>query len=44
MGHRKLKDTLYYYSLAPQYANELKKLSEQNLINIIPELPNEEEY
>lgn len=43
MGHSKLKNTLYYYSLAPQYANELKSLSEDNLRDIIPILPNEEE-
>lgn len=43
MGHSKLKETLYYYSLAPQYANELKELSEENLKVIIPVLPNDEE-
>lgn len=43
MGHSKLKETLYYYSLAPQYANELRQLSEKNLKTILPQLNNEEE-
>lgn len=43
MGHSKFKETLYYYSLGPQSANQLRELSEPNLNKIIPTLPNEEE-
>lgn len=43
MGHSKLKETLYYYSLAPQYANSLKDLSEDNLKEIIPILKDEKD-
>lgn len=42
MGHSRLKETLYYYSLAPQYAKELKENSEQHLKEILPKIGNEE--
>lgn len=35
MGHTKLKHTLYYYSLVPQYAEKLEELSAESLKKII---------
>lgn len=43
MGHSKLKHTLYYYSLVPQYAVTMKELSEKGLDAIIHKLPDYEE-
>lgn len=43
MGHSKLKHTLYYYSLVPQYAVTMKELSEKGLETIIHKLPDYEE-
>lgn len=43
MGHSKLKHTLYYYSLIPQYAVTMKELSEHGLEAIIHKLPEYEE-
>lgn len=44
MGHGKLADTLYYYSLSPQYANNMRELSSHNINQIIHDIPDENEY
>lgn len=43
MGHSKLKHTLYYYSLCPQYGKIMQTLSEGPLREIIQTLPYYEE-
>ncbi len=43
MGHSKLKHTLYYYTLIPQYGNIMKSLSEGPLKDIIQTLGEYEE-
>ena len=44
MGHSKLAHTLYYYSLSPQYAQEIRRLSSENINKILHDIPNENEY
>lgn len=44
MGHSKLAHTLYYYSLSPLYSKDMRKLSSQNINQIIHDIPDEIEY
>lgn len=43
MGHASLNQTMYYYSLTPQYSSILNKLSSAGLKPIIHRLPDEED-
>lgn len=39
MGHRELKNTLWYFHLTPMLADKLKHLSSEGFTNICPQLP-----